>query len=66
MKIFGLVLSAVTELVVTVVVFMLIGGWLDGYMQWQGYARLILGALGGVLGFWRLFLRLKPIMNDPS
>ncbi|MCC6277296.1 MAG: AtpZ/AtpI family protein [Oligoflexia bacterium] len=64
MKLLGVVLAAVTELVVTVVVCIAIGGWLDQRFATGGIALIACGAVGASLGFWRLFLRLKPLMGE--
>lgn len=58
---YGLVMGAVTEMVVTVVAMVFLGRWLDGTMGYDSLF-LVLGALvGTVLGFYRLYQKLVKI-----
>lgn len=66
MRFYGVVMVAVTELIVTIVAGLFIGRWADQQYQ-TGNRYLIIGTLSGsVLGFVRLILRLQKVVNDPS
>jgi F0F1-type ATP synthase assembly protein I len=63
-KEYGAVMGAVTEFVVTVIVFLLIGRKMDDHFA-TGSRYLVSGTvLGFVLGLIRLIKRLGPIMKD--
>jgi F0F1-type ATP synthase assembly protein I len=64
MKSYGVVMIAVTELVVTVVVCVFGGGWLDKKFALNNVG-LAIGAIAGFLvGVVRLYSRLKVVMDS--
>ena len=61
---YGLVMLSITELVVTVLVFLFVGRFLDGHFQ-SGSRFMTIGAIVGlVVGVVRMTLRLKRVMTD--
>ena len=63
MKEYGLVLVAVTELVVTVLMFFFAGNWADKHFN-SGSRYVVAGAVVGcAIGFIRLVMRLRGAMG---
>jgi hypothetical protein len=64
MKFYGLVMMSVTELLVTVVVFLFLGRWADGHFN-SGSRYMVIGTIGGfIIGVIRMTIRLKGVMDD--
>jgi len=60
---YGLIMLSITELVVTVLVFLFAGRYLDGHYQ-SGSQFMTIGTIAGfVIGVIRMTLRLKGLMN---
>jgi F0F1-type ATP synthase assembly protein I len=63
-KNYGEIMVAVTELVVTILVFLFIGHWADQKFN-TGSLLIAIGAvLGSVLAFTRLIIRLQGVRDD--
>lgn len=63
MSAYGLVMLSITELVVTVLVFLFTGRFLDGHFQ-SGSQFMTIGAIAGfIIGVIRMTLRLKGLMD---
>jgi len=64
LKQYAVVLSSTIELVVTIVVFIFVGQWIDKSYS-TGQKGLIIGAVGGaVIAFVRYVMRLQKMNND--
>lgn len=64
MKNYGFIMVSVTELVVTILVFLAAGRWADNHFQ-SGSLYIAIGAvLGSGIGFARLIMRLQSIKDD--
>jgi F0F1-type ATP synthase assembly protein I len=64
MNSYGLVIAAVTELVVTVVALLFGGRWLDSHFQ-TGSRYMVVGTIVGfIIGVMRMTLRLKGVMGS--
>jgi hypothetical protein len=63
-KTYGVVIYAVTELAVTVLILLWIGSRLDAHFSGGSLYTSIGAVLGCVLGFVRLIVRLKKLMNE--
>ena len=64
MKNYGFIMASVTELVVTIIVFLLGGRWADSHFR-TGSLMVAMGAiLGSAIAFTRLIIRLQSIKDD--
>ena len=64
-KNYGFIMTAVTELVVTILVFIFIGRWADGKFHLGSSLGVAIGAvLGSAVGFTRLVMRLQSLKDD--
>ena len=66
MKLYGLAMMAVTELMVTVVALLLAGRWIDQRYGFESRFAAIGAVAGCILGFTRLILRLQKAVNQPD
>lgn len=63
---YGLVMLAITELVVTILVFLFAGRFLDTHYE-SGSRFMTIGAIFGlIIGVIRMTLRLKGVMNNTN
>lgn len=63
-KNYGFIITTVTELVVTIIVFLLGGRWADQKFH-GGNLFIAIGAIAGAgIGFTRLILRLQTIKDE--
>jgi F0F1-type ATP synthase assembly protein I len=63
---YGLAIMAVTEFVVTVLIFLFGGRWLDSHFV-TGSKYMTIGVIiGFVIATIRMVIRLKSVMGDPS
>ena len=63
MNTYGTVVAGVTELVVSVVLFIGAGAWLDKHFGWGVVATMVGAAVGSVLGFIFLIKRLSSLQS---
>jgi hypothetical protein len=64
MKNYGFIMAAVTELVVTIILFLIGGHWADGHFKMGSLFVAIGAVLGSGIGFTRLIMRLQKIKDD--
>jgi F0F1-type ATP synthase assembly protein I len=64
MKQYGVVMVATTELIVTIVILLFLGQWVDKKWE-QGQTGIIVGAiLGAIVGFTRFVMRLQKMNKE--
>lgn len=64
MKQYGIVLAKTTELVVTIVAFILIGSWIDEKYNTNQKALIILTVVGSVFAFVRFIVSLQKMNKE--
>ncbi len=65
-KSYGVIIAAVTELIVTVLLFIYGGRYVGRHFGSESNGTAIGAVLGSILGFTRLFIRLKKLMDEPT
>ncbi len=63
-KDYGIIMFSTTELIVTIVLSIFAGQWVDRHFHWDQKALITATIVGAILGFVRFVVRLQKVNKD--